>query len=115
MKLIIKLLITAGTAFLLTKYFLNGVYIESFYVAIIFAIVLGLINTFIKPILEIFGAPLTFLTLGLFSLVINAGVILIADYFVEGMKVNGFLDALIFSILLSLITSLVSKIFISKD
>lgn len=115
MNLIIRLLITAGTAFVLTKYFLEGVHIESFNVAIIFAIVLGLLNTFVKPILKFFGAPLTLLTLGLFSLVINASVILLTDYFVDGMQVNGFWDALIFSILLSIITSLINNILTSED
>lgn len=115
MKLIIKLFITAGTAFVLTKYFLDGVYIESFIIAIIFAIILGLLNTFVKPILKFFGAPITLITLGLFSLVINAGIVLIADYFIDGMKIDGFLDALIFSVLLSLITSLLNGIFFSKE
>lgn len=115
MKLIIKLLITAGTAFVLTKYFLDGVSIESFGIAVIFAIVLGLLNTFVKPILKFFGAPLTLLTLGLFALIINAGIMLIADYFIDGMHIDGFLDALIFSILLSCITSLLNGIFVSKE
>ncbi len=114
-KLIIKLLITAATAFVLTQYFLDGVNINSFGTAVIFAIVLSLLNIFVRPILSFFGAPLTFLTLGFFALVINAGVILIADYFIDGMQVNGFLDAFIFSILLSIITSLLNGIFVSDE
>lgn len=113
MGLIIRLLVTSVVAFFLTK-FLPGVQFESFTAAIVFAIVLGLLNLVVKPILSLIGLPLTILTLGLFSLVINAVVILIADYLIDGMHVDGFLTALIFSVALSLITSLISGI-VSKD
>lgn len=114
MKIIINLLITAAVAYGLT-YFLSGVHINDFTTAIIFAIVLGLLNLIVKPILKLLGFPLTIITLGLFSLVINAVVMLMADYFVDGMTVEGFWWALIFSIALSLITSLISGIFSSED
>ena len=67
----------------------------------------------LKPILKILGLPFTIITLGLFSLVINAIVILLADYFVDGMTIDGFWWALIFSIALSVISSLLNGIFIS--
>lgn len=115
MNLIIRLLVTAVVAFGLT-YVLTGVHFDGFSTSLVFAIVLGLLNLIVTPILKLLGLPLTIITLGLFSLVINAVVILIADYFVDGMKVDGFWWALIFSILLSFITSLVSGIFTSdKD
>jgi len=115
MNLIIRLLITAAVAFLLQKV-LTGVHIESFGTAVIFAIVLGIFNVILKPFLQLIGLPLTIITLGLFSLVINAVVILIVDYFVDGMTIDGFWWAFIFSIGLSVITSLLSGIFTSdKD
>ena len=114
MNLIIRLLITAAAAFLLT-YVVPGVKFDGFTSAIIFAIVLGLLNLFVKPILSLFGLPLTIITLGLFALVINAVIILIADYFIDGMTIDGFWWAFIFSIALSLITSLVNGIFTSSD
>lgn len=114
MNLIIRLLITAVVAFFLTK-ILSGVHFDGFSTAIIFAIVLGLLNIFVKPILKLLGLPLTIITLGLFSLVINALVILLADYFVDGMAIDGFWWALIFSIALSVLTSLLSGIFTSGD
>lgn len=113
MNLIIRLLVTAVVAFFLTKV-LSGVHIDGFSTAIVFAIVLGVLNLIVTPILKILGLPLTILTLGLFSLVINALVILIADYFIDGMQVDGFWWAFIFSIALSLITSLLSGIFTSS-
>ncbi len=114
MNLIIRLLITAVVAFFLTK-ILSGVHFEGFSTAIVFAIVLGVLNLIVKPILSILGLPLTIMTLGLFSFVINAIVILIADYFIDGMVVDGFWWALIFSIALSLITSLLGGIAGSSD
>lgn len=114
MNLIIRMLITAAVAFFLTK-ILSGVHFDNFATAIIFAIVLAVLNLIVKPILHILGLPLTIITLGLFAFVINALVILIADYFIDGMMVDGFWWALIFSIALSLITSLVSGIFNSAD
>lgn len=115
MNFIIRLLITAGVAFILSKYFLSGVHIASFGTAIVFAIILALLNIFIKPILSILGLPFTIITFGLFSFVINALIILLAGYFVTGMKIDGFWWALIFSIALSIVTSLLDSLTTSKN
>jgi len=114
MNLIIRLLITAIVAFLLTK-ILPGVHFDGFSTAIIFAIVLGLLNLVVKPILSLFGLPLTIITLGFFALVINAIIILIADYFIDSMVVDGFWWAFIFSIALSIVTSLANSMFSDGD
>lgn len=113
MNFIIRLLITAISAFLLSK-ILSGVYFDSFGSTIIFAILLGILNIFVKPILSILSLPITIITLGLFSFVINALMILLTDYFMSSMAVDGFLWALLFSILLSIVTSAFSIIF-EKD
>lgn len=115
MNFIIRLLVTAIVAFVLSKYFLSGIHIATFYTAIIFAIVLALLNIFVKPILSILGLPFTIITFGLFSFVINALIILLASHFVTGMKVDGFWWALIFSIFLSVVTSLLSSATNSKN
>jgi putative membrane protein len=96
MNFIIRLLITFGST-------------------IIFAVVLGLLNLIVKPILSILSLPVTIITLGLFSFVINALIILLADYLMDSMQVAGFWWALLFSILLSLVTSAFSTIFESND
>ena len=114
MKVIIKLLITAVVAYFLPK-ILSGVQVAAFTSAIIFAIVLGLLNLIVRPILSLLSLPITILTLGLFSLVINALIILLADKFTEGINVDGFWWALIFSVALSVITSILEKILISKE
>ena len=114
MNFIIRLLITAISAFILSK-ILTGVQFEDFMSTIIFAVVLGLLNLIVRPILSILSLPITILTLGLFSFVINALIILLADYLMTSMTVDGFWWALLFSILLSLITSAFSSIFESND
>ena len=74
------------------------------------AVVLALLNFFVKPILVLFTLPVTIFTLGLFLLVINAVMILLCDHFVEGFQVSSFWTAMLFSIILSLSQSLVYQI-----
>lgn len=114
MNFIIRLLITAISAFLLSK-ILTGVHFDSFGSTIIFAILLGILNVFVRPILSILSLPITIVTMGLFSFVINALIILLTDYFMDSMYVDGFWWALLFSILLSLVTSLFSTFFETND
>ena len=114
MNFIIKLLITAVVAFGLTN-FLSGVHFQDFLTACVFALVLSLLNGFVKPILKIIGFPLTIITLGFFSLVINTIITLLADSLVDGMKIDGFWWAFIFSIALSFFTSILNSIFTKSD
>lgn len=105
MSYIISLLVTA-LAVVVTAYLLPGVTIKSYGSAIIVALLIGLVNTIIKPIMVILTFPITILTLGLFLFVINALMILLVSALVPGFKVNGFLWALIFSIVLSFVNSI---------
>lgn len=110
MKLIIRILITAILV-LIIAHFMNGVtLVDGVKTSIKVAIVLGLLNFFVKPILVLFTLPITFFTLGLFLLVINAILILICDHFLDDFSVNSFWTALFFSIVLSLSQSLVYKL-----
>ncbi|HVZ11589.1 MAG TPA: phage holin family protein [Patescibacteria group bacterium] len=109
MSIIISLLVN-GVAVFAAGYILPGVHIADFVTAIIVAIILGVINTFIKPILTILTLPLTIITLGLFSLVINAVIILIVAAIVPGFKVDGFLWAVVFSIVLSIISGFLNML-----
>ena len=113
MNFIIKLFISAILVFALA-HFLPGVHVTSINYALLVALVLGLLNTFLKPILIFLTIPVTIITLGLFLLVINATIILICDHFIAEFQVDGFLTALIFSILLSISQSILNKIFISE-
>jgi len=104
MKLIFKILLTAIAVVVIAN-FLPGVQIASYNSAIVVAVVLGVLRVTVKPILIFFTLPATIVTLGLFLLVINAVIILMADYFVSGFAVSGFWVALLFSLLLSLFQS----------
>ncbi|TCP25237.1 putative membrane protein [Tenacibaculum skagerrakense] len=104
MKLIVKLLLTAFAVLVLSN-LLSGIVVENYVTAVIIALVLAVLNTFIRPILVVLTLPITIVTLGLFLLVINAIIILIAGNLVSGFYVNGFFTALIFSVLLSIFRS----------
>ena len=106
---ILKFLLTAIITYVLAAY-LPGSHIGGFGDAILLVIVLGVLNAILKPILKLFGLPITVLTLGLFLLVINAVIVMIADYLIPGFKLDGFISALIFSIVLSIATSIVDMI-----
>ncbi|MEQ1554842.1 MAG: phage holin family protein, partial [Ferruginibacter sp.] len=89
MNFILKTFISATIAFILSK-ILSGVHIDSIITAIIFAIVLSLLDTIVKPILVILTLPVTIVTLGLFLFAINAIVILLAANLIDGIKIDGF-------------------------
>lgn len=99
-------LIVSSLAVFVTSYILPGVHVDSVITAILVAAVLSLLNVVIKPILIILTIPITVLTLGLFLLVINAGMILLASKIVPGFTVAGFWTAFFFSIILSLVNSI---------
>lgn len=105
MNILIRIIISALVAFGLS-YILPGVHINSFITALILAVVLALLNAIVKPILVILTLPITILTLGLFLLVINSLIILICTHLVAGFAVDGFWWALLFSILLSIGSSI---------
>ena len=90
-------------AIMVSAYILPGVHITGFFPALVAAVVIGLINTFIKPFLVILTLPINILTLGLFTLVINALLILLASSLVPGFKVDNFGWAMLFSIVLFLV------------
>jgi putative membrane protein len=104
MGILINLLIN-GLAVYISARIIPGVSIDSFVTAIIVSVVLGVVNTFLKPILFILTLPATILTLGLFTFVINALMVYLVATFVPGFHVNGFWTALIFSLALSLVSS----------
>lgn len=109
MNFIVRLLLSA-LAVIIVSYLLPGVYVEGFLAAVILALVLSLLNLTIKPILILLTIPLTVFTLGLFLLVINALIILIADAIIPGFEVAGFWWALLFSLLLSLTNALLTDL-----
>ena len=106
MTLLIKILVTAALVMLIA-HFMPGVQVKDFLTSVILAVVLSLLNLFIKPIIIVFTLPVTIVTLGLFLLVINALLILLCTKIVGGFEVESFWAALLFSLVLSLAQSII--------
>ena len=109
MRIITKILINT-LAILLVTSFMPGVSVDGVFTAVVLSVVLGILNTFIKPVLIFFTLPITIFTLGLFLLVINAVIILIASSLVGGFHVKGPWHAMLFSIVLSLVITVFEKL-----
>ena len=110
MKVLIKVLITTVLV-VLYSHVIKGIHVAGFETALIVAVVLGLLNIFIKPVFIFFTLPITVFTLGLFLLCINAIMILLCSFIVGGFAVDGFITAFIFSVVLSVSQSILYKIF----
>ncbi|MBP6550605.1 MAG: phage holin family protein [Flavobacterium sp.] len=113
MKLLFRIILTSILV-LLIAHFMKGVHVAGFVTALLVAIVLGLLNVFIKPIFVLLTLPFTIFTLGLFLLVINALIILLCTNIVGGFSVDSFWTALLFSVFLSLSQSVLFAI-VGKD
>ena len=109
MTIIYHILITA-LGLLIAAYFIPGIEVDGLYIAIITAIILGLLNLIVRPIILLFTLPINILTLGLFTFVINAFMFWFAASFIDGFSVEGFLPALLGSILVSLCTTVAYKL-----
>ncbi len=109
----LKTMVTA-VAVLIASYVLSGVSVDGTLTAILVAIVLGLLNSFIKPILIILTIPITIFTLGLFLLVINILIVKWASDLVSGFKVDGWFSALLFSLIVSFVTSMIDGLIKSQ-
>ncbi len=111
MSLIIQIIISS-LAIYFTAWLLPGVDIKNYPSAIVVAIVLGLLNVFVKPVLQIISLPITILTLGFFLLVINALIILLASYIVGSFSVGNFWWALLFSIIVSIVIGIMEGLIV---
>ena len=107
-KLLVHWIVSALFLYVLSFLF-RGIVIDSVMSAIVAAIVMGLINATIKPILQIISLPITFLTLGLFYLVINGLMMMLVSFFVPGFHVSSFGTAFFASIVLSLLNAVFMK------
>jgi putative membrane protein len=114
MKFIVRIVITA-LAVVICSYILPGVRVSGGLTALTVAAVLALLNAFVKPLLIILTIPITVFTLGLFLLVINALMILAAASLVDGFKVEGFWYALLFSIVLTIVVSMLNSLVKSEE
>lgn len=105
LKFILSAVLVYGLSLILPGVSLSGVG-----GAAILIVVLAILNAIVKPILQILGLPITILTLGLFLLVINVIIVKLADYLMSSFDVHGFLNALLFSLALSVVNAVVDMI-----
>ena len=108
MNFIIKLIVTAAVAFALS-HVLKGIHIDTYWTALVFALVLAAANVIVKPLLILLTIPLTIVSLGLFLFIINALMVLLAARLVNGISIDGFWWALLFGLLLSIASSLLFR------
>jgi putative membrane protein len=113
MQFILKWLIVALSV-LGAAYIVPGITVSSFYIALVVALVWGFVSFFIKPVLQILTLPITILTLGLFSVVLNGLLFWFISTFIRGFSVEGFFPAVLGSIVVSILTLIGQKILI-KD
>lgn len=106
--MITRLLLTALTLLVVANY-IPGIHIDGFYPAIIAAIIIGLLNLFVRPILFILTLPITIITLGLFMIIINASLFWFAASFIDGFRVDSFGYALLGSLIVSVVSTVGSK------
>jgi putative membrane protein len=109
MRLLINILLTA-VAVWVADYFIPGVALESYVTAIIAGVVLGVVNALIRPIVLLLTLPINFLTLGLFTFVINALMVMLVAEIVPGFEVTGFWAALLFSVIVSILKMLINRL-----
>lgn len=109
MKLLIRLVINVFALFVV-GYLVPGFKLDSFQAAIVAAVVIGIVNTFIKPILQIIALPISILTLGIFALFINVGLLYGVSFIVPGFTITSFTTAIIASIVLSLVSWFLNKL-----
>ena len=113
--LLLKLLVSA-LVLIVGDYLMDSVIISPFYYAIILAAILGILNSLVKPILKILALPLTIITLGLFSFVISAVIILLADGLMGShFETSGFWSALGFSLIIGILNSFADRFILNND
>jgi len=104
MKFLIRLF-GSTLAVIIAAYLIPAVSVASFKVALVVAVVMGILNLFIKPLLVFLTLPINIMTLGLFTFLINALLVLVAAYFVTGFEVATFIGAILFSVVMSIVSS----------
>ena len=101
--------LVSGLVVMGLSYVLPGIHVSNYVSALVLVLILGVLNFTVKPLLQLITIPITILTLGLFLLVINVIVIYIAAAIAPGFSVDGFFPALFFSLILSIVNSLMSS------
>ena len=112
--MLLRMILTTLAILLVTNVY-SGIQVDSVTTAIIAAVVLALINTIVRPVIVLLTLPISMLTLGLFLLVINAAMLYLAAWLVNGFEVGGYWDALIASLIISVVVALLNGLIKSKS
>lgn len=110
MRFLVRMLITAAVAYGLSMVLAPHIRIDSYLTALLFSLVLAFLNALVKPLLILLTLPLTVITLGVWLLILNVLMVMLAGKFFSGIHIQGFLWALVFAVLLSLLSSTLSKL-----
>lgn len=113
MQILVNLLLSAIAVFA-SAYIIPGVSVDGFFAAVVVAIILATVNAFIKPIVKLITLPINILTLGLFSFVVTALMVLLTAMIVPGFEVEGFVAALLFGVVLSVVSGILYAIMPDK-
>lgn len=108
-------LVVSSLAVLITSYILPGVEVDNILTAILVAAVLAFLNSVLKPIMILLTIPVTVFSFGLFLLVINAFIIILTDKLIDGFRVHSFWWALLFSLVLSFVTSMLNGLQVRSE
>jgi len=114
MKILIKILVTAVAVLIISK-LMSSIHVTNYTSAVWVAAVLALLNTFLRPLLVLLTLPATVLSMGLFIFVINAGIVMLASNMINGFYVDGFMSALLFSLLLWAVRSVLFSLLLEDD
>lgn len=98
-------------ALIATTYIVPGFAVDSIWTAVLAAIVLGVVNTFIRPVMLLVTLPLNIVTLGLFTFVINALMLWVSAYFVRGFQIENWMSAIMAAIVLAFVSTLLGMLF----
>lgn len=109
MRILLRLTIATLAIFVASR-IIPGVFVEDLITAVIIAVVLGTLNMFVKPLLILLTLPINIFTFGLFTFVISAFIVLITSYLVPGFQIAGIWTALLFSIVVSVVNTFLSKL-----
>jgi putative membrane protein len=114
MRLLISLLVNGLLVYLCAE-ILSGVGIDGYFDAVIVALLLGMVNFFVKPVLTLLTLPITILTLGLFLLVINGAMVLLVDWMLDGFYVDGWIWAIVFALVMSFFNLFVGQFSVKEE
>lgn len=110
----VRLVINA-VAFLIVSSLYSGIQVNDFWAAVIAALILGLINAFLRPVLLVLTLPINFLTFGLFTFVINGLLLLLTDNLYSGIQIADFWAAVFAALLLSLVNAVLSSVLVQGE